>query len=289
MLGVAPLAIAVLLLFWNGDDAISASFRSDLAQWLKGLRVPELTIPWVGIVAQQFRRVFGAKHLSWRCFRTSSIYSIVFLLVLYISIALATPDPLAHTHAEFIVYLIGYGAFFLPFNVLLDYISLLKSRSLIERIESNRLSAATALILDILSTAVFVMLVVLGAMYLMEYVNGWGNSPAFDDATELVLDKLLGNVGPGFSNSRLFGFYLSGWQVIALPPALTTFLTVLWTGSAFLGSLFIRYLARAERALHVAKYVLPVEDQPVRTVGIGAALMVAIITLSTTMIGFAFE
>jgi hypothetical protein len=54
------------------ESLLKNSTKSDIAVWLLGVKVGQKVEPWPGTFAKVFDRVFGAKHLSLRCFLRST-------------------------------------------------------------------------------------------------------------------------------------------------------------------------------------------------------------------------
>src|ERR1700732_3199583 len=57
---------------WKFFERVEAVLKDDtkleIAVWLLGAKVGEKVQPWPETFAKVFDRVFGTKHLSWRCF-----------------------------------------------------------------------------------------------------------------------------------------------------------------------------------------------------------------------------
>jgi hypothetical protein len=64
---------------WKFFERVEAVLTDDtklaIAVWLLGVRVGQKVEPWPETFANVFDRVFGTKHLSWKCFSVSVRYS----------------------------------------------------------------------------------------------------------------------------------------------------------------------------------------------------------------------
>ena len=78
LLGGSAIILAVLAVFWKGDDCISPEFRDDLAAWLILLKPPPGNSPVVQSVLAMFEKVFGNRHFSWTCIWRSFVLSTFF-------------------------------------------------------------------------------------------------------------------------------------------------------------------------------------------------------------------
>src|SRR6266481_412176 len=81
----APFAAGVALFgvvwgFFKGvESVLNDDTKLEIAVWLLGVKVGQKVEPWPATFANVFDRVFGKKHLSWRCFFRSAIVSCITL------------------------------------------------------------------------------------------------------------------------------------------------------------------------------------------------------------------
>jgi len=59
--------------FEKGDDLINDNAKRQLKRWILNLKAPEKMQNWPTMFAHWFDRVFGEKHLSWKCFFRSCL------------------------------------------------------------------------------------------------------------------------------------------------------------------------------------------------------------------------
>ena len=69
------LAGIVWKFFERVEAVLTENTKLEIAVWLLGVKVGQKMEPWPETFARIFNRVFGAKHLSWRCFSRSAIAS----------------------------------------------------------------------------------------------------------------------------------------------------------------------------------------------------------------------
>jgi len=60
-------------LFEKGDDLINDDAKRQLEGWILNLKAPGKMQNWPTLFAHWFDRVFGEKHLSWKCFFRSCL------------------------------------------------------------------------------------------------------------------------------------------------------------------------------------------------------------------------
>ncbi len=127
--------------------------------WLLGVKVGHRLEHWHEIFANVFDRVFGEKHLSWRCFVRSGIASVGFALLLlllsrgnaqWLSARWYMPN-----HSMFLPYFLLYMLFG---NILPDYCSLLETRFILKIMKrSSRGLQPLLLVLDVMLTSAFAL------------------------------------------------------------------------------------------------------------------------------------
>src|ERR1039457_6711472 len=69
------LAGIVWKFFERVEAVLTDQTKLEIAVWLLGVKVGQKVEPWPDTFAEVFDRVFGKKHLSWKCFLRSSIAS----------------------------------------------------------------------------------------------------------------------------------------------------------------------------------------------------------------------
>ena len=63
------------------EEKLSDDTKLEIAVWLLGVKIEQKAEPWPETFARVFDRVFGTKHLSWKCFWRSCLasYSLFFV------------------------------------------------------------------------------------------------------------------------------------------------------------------------------------------------------------------
>src|ERR1039457_6097692 len=117
--------------FKNVESVLTDDTKLEIAVWLLGLKKfgPKVE-PWPDTFARMFDRVFGAKHLSWKCFCRSAVASIMTGVLtgphfLHFLIDATAPKDLrqftAKAGTQFVL-------FYLSVSVIPDHISLFETR-----------------------------------------------------------------------------------------------------------------------------------------------------------------
>ena len=74
----------IWFLFSKAEDTLNDETKKSISDWLKNLDPIEPATNWPEQFAAVFDRIFGQKHLSWRCFSRSCIASIISVIIMII-------------------------------------------------------------------------------------------------------------------------------------------------------------------------------------------------------------
>ncbi|MEM9910243.1 MAG: hypothetical protein AAF922_05610 [Pseudomonadota bacterium] len=146
------LGAAMLSLTWIGV-LLNPARRDDLALWLLGAH----TETWHPSFTRLFDAVFGAHHLSFRCFLRSALASLLAVCLIWLMMGSAETIGL-RLQSD-----LGLGAVLvigLAINVLADYLSLLETRWLLSRMPRPWWAQAGVLLLDLTLTAAIIWIAI---------------------------------------------------------------------------------------------------------------------------------
>jgi len=124
---------AVWFLFEKAEDTVTPEIKQGISGWLRKLDPAGRLSNWPSMFAAVFDRVFGERHLSWRCFWRSCVASLVAVIIPTLVWAAIRPVEMTsfiqqYTKGGAIWGIFGISAIL---NFLPDYISLLESRYII--------------------------------------------------------------------------------------------------------------------------------------------------------------
>lgn len=270
------LAISAGGLFWKLDDAIAEAPREALSRFLRRLSLepPYPNIP--GILNAAFNRIFTEKHISWRCFFMSCVFSILMVALLTVVFSYRTKlhDPgLTIPIGWQNLAVLGFGAVLL--NLFPDYISLLKTRLMVRFMSrTQRFSMVCGyLSLDFLLTlAIFV-----GWLALLIIIGYFAVAPDSTSTIARAPQTLSEQFAEGLNFYLSKGaLTLSGIEGIGGIFLYSTYFTSVWVWLTALGWGAIRLMAIAPPLLRAMQYLLPIETHPLRSIGEVAALIVCL-------------
>lgn len=271
------LAIGVGLLFWKADEGLAAQGRNDLSQWLRRrlylhsmlLDRDPPSLP--AVVSAMFKKVFGKKHLSWRCFMMSSLFSVLAVVVLSVVFFQIEGRRGREVMLDWddVLFLAGAA---LVLNLIPDYISLLETRIVIRFMcRVNKLPAMFGyLALDALLTfLIFLGLGSLVGVMVVLYI--------FSDLMAPIrgVEDFV-NVHAEVVGSIVSAFTFSGeWRFVAIF-LYSTFFTSVWVWLTALGWGATLLLAKSPPLLNFMNRVLPIDTHPMRSIGEVAAVIVCL-------------
>jgi hypothetical protein len=129
-------------------DRLNDDTRLEIAVWLRGVKTSEMVQGWPDTFAKVFDRLFGRKHLSWRCFWRSCVASVITATVVYFALLGSSSRGMLQIFSiGFGTYVFGipglpvviaWGVFTMFVNVVPDYVSLLKTRFFLKVIASSQ-------------------------------------------------------------------------------------------------------------------------------------------------------
>lgn len=284
----AQLAAGVVLFgivwgFFKGVESVLADdTKFEIAVWLVGVEAGKTVEPWPETFAKVFDRVFGTKHLSWKCFGRSALASLCIVAVLLVWIHLTDKSVIAVATSNDWRLLVPFA---LAFCVLPDYVSLLKTRLLLSYIQRHRRPLATwlLLLLDCYLTAVFAVgILTAGILALI----GASSAFLFPDTTSEFGTKLLNGLHElsNVLNREFLGDILllrpmtdrsveRAMPLFLYPVFFTSIWLWLYAGSGFL----LKVARRFDIGFRWFNKKFDIEKKPLSAIGLVAGAIVAII------------
>ena len=137
----------VIAWFKRVGDLLRDDTNKEIARWIKVRGVETALVAddaenWPGTFAKVFDRVFGEKHLSWKCFWRSCVASSVAFVIAYVAGYLLTQRTPGHV-LEGLFYVLPYA---LIATLLPDYLSLLESRTLLPFMDFSKSTLRSCLL-----------------------------------------------------------------------------------------------------------------------------------------------
>lgn len=283
LFGFPALVIALLSIFWKGDDVLSEEARRDLGSWLNRASLPSSFRPLGSFVLALFERVFGRTHWSILCaFRSFLTSLILFLLVfslswqreyvgwgglsLISSVSMLAFDPI-------------FLCLILLINPVGDYLSLWVTRRRLLTLAAGEITVSYTIILDFITSilifwiwANFITFVLFLIPY---YFFGFKDNEFNGGPIEFLQATLLHFASNMPRQSNLSPeVWWSAANGIINAAVVTALVGSIWLWSAVLGAGAIRFASRMHGVIRFLKYSLNIAEKPVRSIGIVALLCI---------------
>jgi hypothetical protein len=232
-------------LFDKAEAAAAPPVKSKAADWLMSRSLGTETGTLPRHFASMFDRLFGAKHLSGKCFQRSALASVVTVMVATAIRASWNDELSAELSRDLLVSSALMGGFAFVTNVIPNYLSLLQTRWTMAWAETRGFTIAV--LADLLLTSLVSLAWIFGLAFLLD-----GTPPAEQ------LDDLLGG---GLSAVWFFsGFFTSVW---------------LWLYAASV--MVSRMLLRVGGGVGFLLRVTDVEHQPFRSLGFVGVIITSVV------------
>jgi hypothetical protein len=275
------LAGIVWKFFERVEAVLTDQTKLEIAVWLLGVKVGQKLESWPDTFAKVFDRVFGKKHLTWRCFGWSSLASLLSLGIVILVCSSFDPqffDPVKfYRQVAFqrqpsirsaLLLFFGLSLFG---NVVPDYLSLLKARKLLKPMGASTVGRTLGVLaLDLFLTVVtasvslFVSVAVFFAVATWEPVyaklNGYFNT--VEEVFPQILSALRGH-SP-----------LNGFKPLWYYPAFFTSIWLwLYAGSGFL----LKVVRGFDIGFDWFNRHCDIEKKPLQSIGLVAGALVAVV------------
>lgn len=265
---------ALWFLFEKLDKVATLGARTEMSAWLLSLGRPSPMHTWSESFAALFDRVFGKKHLSWRCLLRSSFASVAFVSVVTLVYTGLFPEVAS---AEEYFWLIPLAV---TVNLVADYLSLLETRWLLRWVGPGSAWYGVVMLLtfDVFAT---------GAIW-------WASFNTIPEVISELISFARGDpwdlIGPAGESWGLREWSSWMWnraqEALSVPPAdgdawltqilfLSTFFTSVWLWLHTLTLSASAALLRMNSGLGFLLRVTDVERQPFRSMGFVSVLIVS--------------
>lgn len=276
LLGAGVVLPIFLVAFWKADDAISPTLKNDISRWLLSADVPSPRRPWLDVINGIFVNVFGKSHFSLRCVAASYLISILASFMIFYIVTTWLDSVIAPNFTKFRwpsgSRLVALLSMIFLVNPVADFLNLLISRKALERLAETKSIISLVAIVAFVSTAPLVLslMALLFGIVLIEI--------AF--STAVSLDDFVWRITM-LSTTQLGSMFSYG---MALTLLMTTFITTIWFWSALAGSIVFRALLSSRTIYAYLTYALPVDDRPIRSIGLFFTALAGFILLLRNII-----
>ena len=255
-------------------DRLNEDTKLEIAVWLLGVKVGQKVEPWPDTFAKVFDRVFGTKHLTWRCFWRSTSVSLA-MAALCVLITTWTYYRTITFDGPFILVLLGV---LIISNVLPDYISLLETRKLLSLMSRSKRGAVWLIVLIIdgfVTVTIASWGTILALILMMSLIGRLPFSGLMLLAVVLFWPLWLVLV-PGIMTALIWGGGLNTSSigfVTLLPAFFTSIWLWLYAGSGFI----LKAARRFDIGFDWFNRKFDIEKKPLQSIGLVAGVVVALV------------
>lgn len=248
--------------FWLAESLLIAKTKKQIADKLLGAE--QVVQLWLQTFTEVFDRMFGQKHLSWKCFRRSCAVSAIGAFLMLCIWATRHPDQLvAYFHRNDLPPFVELLPNFLLVSAIPDYISLRKSRYLLNIMAdpSPAKTSSAARVFLLIATDCLVSAAIAMAAYGLYTLFG---APLFraQDAVQ--------------SNFRIFFEWPNLDARLGTMPLAAflypSFFTVVWVSLYGLAGI----LVKIAHSLGLLWRMFDIEKKPLQAIGLVAGALVAL-------------
>jgi hypothetical protein len=278
-----PVIVAgsVLGVFELGERLASQRAKDALSKWLVSFDIQKTKALPDG-TQDLFERIFGERHFSLTCFIRSAAFSLgatIFIGVLFI---LIWPQELAIWKDTFFKGWLFFpgrwliSVLWLPWTIVIDYVSLLKTRLVLRTLTRlrNNLLALGILGADYIIYSVLFVISFITLEALSIYINVYSHPQAeFSQFLYLNIDNVTDSMLRYPSSEDVVSVFF--WAGFA--PSIWMWL--------YVTALFVtRALLRSERIVNWLRWSLAVEKNPFRSIGAVAATLAFIASVAIILV-----
>lgn len=264
---IGALFVSTLGLFELIEKMSSTQARADFTRYLKSTDLTEIVVHLPDDTRPLFDRVFGARHFSWRCIKASVLFSLAVVAGLFGILALNDPKEfvaLVRSSWEHGLSpgdqtgLAMIGAWVI-WSLVPDYFNLLKTRKVLAIIAARRIDRMSVLICILLADFIVGVAIFIITFPPVAIFGGWilRGTDTLGIALDHYLERLM-----------LFNVFLEPFFWASMVPSIWLWLYVAAT-------LIVRLAVRAAPAFRFSMYLLDIDQHPIRSVGIVAAMLVS--------------
>jgi hypothetical protein len=281
--GSVPFVVAgfVYGVFELGERLASQRAKDALSRWLVSFDVQKAKALPDGTLGV-FEKIFGERHFSLRCFVRSAAFSLGAMVFLGIILLLIYPqefvsDATADRTWEAL-------AIWLLWSILIDYISLFKTRVILRMLRLvNRGAGGVAIAILIIDYLLYFTLFISGALIL----NIVMDMKFLDELVEKFFEN-------GILSLVKYVYLEHNYKPIPMMSPHPFADIIFWAGFApslwmwlYVFALFVtRLLLRSERIVSMLRWFLDIEKNPFRSIGAVAAALAFIASVAIILVSW---
>jgi hypothetical protein len=241
--------------------------RADFARYLKSTDFAKAVVHLPNDTHVLFERVFGARHFSWRCIKTSILFSVAAFAIIVLLNVLNDPKrfwwtlKLFETSAGFFNTLVAY----VIWSIVPDYFNLLKTRKVLGLITARQINRPSVLVVILFADfligyAIFILTLLPMGLFSLHFV--------FFLLGRVDWHHVVSNFG--FNPVPIFSGLEWPLEMLFWPGMVPS----IWLWFYVVATLVVRLAVRSAPVFRFSIYFFDIDQHPIRSVGIVAAALV---------------
>jgi len=266
----AALAVGIVVLFREGEKAMSQEARAAVSDWLLQESFVNRPSDWPETFIDLFDAVFTEDHFSWACFWRSAVVSVtgaivisgvLWMLGVFSRETFIMSNISENTRPSFNIQIALTLVSAVIYNSIFDYLSLFETRKVLSYTESH--SYDNQLIIILLDLFLTLLIIYFGMLFIIYSINVYlipSRAYAIFKIEE-ILDLLYSPL------RAIYSVYPMG---DSLPTALiySTFITSVWVWTYVLSGYVIRLVYPFVEGVSFLKDSLDIRGRPVHSMGV---------------------
>ena len=268
-LSLVTLCSSTFGLFVFIENMSATQARADFARYLKSTDVADAVVHLPNDTNVLFERVFGARHFSWRCVRTSVLFSVAaFAIIVVLNVLNHPKGTLSRTlnalemFPGFFRSVVAYAIW----SIVPDYFNLLKTRKVLGLITARQINRPSVLVVILVADfligyAIFTLTFLpmgLFSWHLVLFVLG-----------QVDWNHVVSNFG--FDPLPIFSGLEWPFEMLFWPGMVPS----IWLWFYVVATLVVRLAVRTAPVSRFSIYFFDIDQHPIRSVGIVAAALVS--------------
>jgi hypothetical protein len=267
-----PLSLITLCSFTFGlfvfiENMSGKQARADFTEYLKSTDFAKAVVHLPNDTHVLFERVFGARHFSWRCVKTSILFSIAAFAIIALLNVLNDPKRWRSTLKFFETYpgffntLVAYAIW----SIVPDYLNLLKTRKVLGLITARQINRPSVLVVILFADfligyAIFTLTLLPMGLFSLHFV--------FFLLGKVDWNHVVSNFG--FNPLPIFSGLEWPFEMLFWPGMVPS----IWLWFYVVATLVVRLAVRSAPVFRFSIYFFDIDQHPIRSVGIVAAALV---------------
>jgi hypothetical protein len=294
---IAPFWITLKIFDWLEDRA-SDQAKLDLTKYLRNLDLVRSSRAIPNFSIDICNRIFGTKYFTWKCFRRSLLFStfwtLAFLLVSYFVDIRRSTSHVSYWSIWLRGGAIGGLSVWLPWSLLIDFFSLLKTRLVLNVIQAKSPSFILYVIIALADLTIGFLLFGIGCLlviliwYILSRIIPFpiGSIEVITFFNVALIELHHGNLKQLYLDPLLFRLVIlesvAPFRTVLSALLYASLMPSLWLWLYVVSTIIAKFMKSMRPVYAWMIYLMDVESKPIRSIGFVAAAIFSTLYLVAT-------